>query len=589
MTTNRKIQVGSLEFDEIKANLKEFLKGQSQFSDYNFEGSNMSILLDVLAMNTYYNNVYSNMALNEAFLDTASKRASVVSRALELGYVPRSYRCARTSVDFIVSNGDVGVPYITLPKYSTFSGMKDSVKYTFYTTDDYTASLFTEEDQDLIYKFENTSFVLPNVNIDIETLTIRVQSAPSSAYDTYQPISSFPTLDNNSLVYFMREIQTGEYEISFGDGIIGKELSDGQVITASYMVSSGEGPNGITNITYTGPSLNSGTVENLTITAPISGGRLPETIEEIRFNAPNFYAAQNRVVTALDYETLILNKVPSIKAVSVWGGETNYPPEYGKVFISAQTVTGKTLTYQQQQDIITDHINPYKMLTIIPEFINPEYIDVELNIVAYYDPTLTTKSSADIITAITSEMLYMNSTELQKFNRILRGSVVSRRCEEVDISVTSCVPRMKMYRTVTPVYNVNTSYTVNIGNPFTVKTIASSAFFISGFGNVCYIDDDGLGHLTLFTIINGVRYDLRNTGTVDYNKGILVINNLNIVRLVTGSFYFGITPSSSDIISTNNQIVQLDISRLKVSTVVDETVNGRIYKGNKYQFTPSKI
>jgi hypothetical protein len=608
MTTNRKIQVGSLEFDEIKASLKEFLKGQSQFSDYDFEGSNMSILLDILTANTYYNNIYTNMAINETFLDTASKRSSVVSRAKELGYTPRSYTCAKTTANFVVTNADVTVPYITLPKYSTFSGIKDSVKYTFYTTQDYTAGIDTTDPS--VYKFSNveiiegspiinrfvyssvdnaTTFILPNPNIDTETLTVRVQEPPSTLYETYLPVSNFADVDENSKVYYLGEKENGEYELSFGDGILGKALVNGNIITTNYMVSNGSGANGISNITYTGPSLGTGTIENLTITSAVYGGREAETTEEIRYNAPNFYASQNRIVTALDYETFILNRVSSIKAVSVWGGETMVPPVYGKVYISAQTTSGKTLTYQEQQDIITDYINPYKMVTIIPEFINPEYINVELNVVAYYDPTLTAKSAGDLITSITSTMLYMNVTELQQFNRILRGSYVSRKVEEVDPCITSCVPRMKMHRTVTPIYNVATNYDINIGNPFEAGSIISTPFFIDNFGNVCYIDDDSQGNLLLYTLINGVRYDLRNTGTVDYEHGRMVINNLNIVRLSTGSFVFTINPSSSDIVSMNNQIVQLDVAKLAVSLVVDETNNGRIYKGNRYEFTPIKI
>lgn len=600
--SNKRIKVGSLEFDEIKQNLKEFFKGQEQFSDYDFEGSNLSILLDVLAYNTYYNNVYTNMAVNESFLDSASKRSSVVSRATELGYVPRSAICARTKVNFVLAGAVETGQFLTIPRLTPFTGTKNGIKYTFYTAAAVTAARnadfnfeFTDvaiwEGMNVTNRFVYTdanSFIIPNKNVDLTTMTVRVQTT-NTLYDTYTSVTTLSDVTGTSKVYFLREVEGGYYELSFGDDIIGKKLANGNIINIDYFISSGEGPNGITNIAYAGQNISGGSIENLIIQSPINGGREPESIEEIRFNAPNFYATQNRIVTALDYETLILNKVPSIEAVSVWGGENNYPPIYGKVFISAKTLTGKNLTYTEQQDIISSVIEPYKMVSVIPEFVQPEYIDVELDLVAYYDQSMTSRTPEDIKTAITSELLYFNNNELQKFNRIMRQSVVSRLVEEVDSAIISCVPRMKMYRSLTPIYYVDTTYFINIGNPFTPKTIASTAFYISNFTNACYIDDDGLGNLTLYSLINGIRYDLRNTGSVDYDNGTMTINNLNIVRLSGGVFKLSITPKSSDIISIFNQIVQLDVAKLKVSLIADETTNGRILKGNKFQFTSSSI
>jgi len=601
--TTRKIQVGSLEFDEIKQNLKDFLKAQSQFSDYDFEGSNLSILLDVLAYNTYYNNVYTNMAINEAFLDTASKRSSVVSRATELGYLPRSARCATTNVSFVVSGVNGNPDYLVFPKKATFQGVKDSVRYTFYTTEDVTADKVDNEytftdiaiyegfpvTNRFLYTDEVSSFVLENQNIDTTTLVIRVQKDGTTQYENYALANDLSNVDGTSLVYFMRETEGGYYEITFGDDVLGKALVSGQIVYADYFVSNGEAPNGISSLTYTGISLDGGSLEELVMDAATSGGRLPETIEEIRFNAPNFYASQNRVVTGLDYETLILNKVPSIEAVTVWGGETNNPPIYGKVFISAKTVTGQPLTYAEQEAIISGTLDNYKIVSVIPEFIQPEYLEVELDVVVYYDQTLTNKTAKTIQTDVVSALLYFDELELQKFNRILRQSVVSRTVEEVDISIVSCVPRMKMHRTVTPVYNVSTNYYVNIGNPFTPSTILSTAFYVQGEANTCYIDDDGAGTLRLYKIVNGIRQHMRNCGTVDYSTGVLSITSINIVKLGTSSFRFAITPSSADVVSIFNQIVQLDTSLLKVNMIADETTKGRVLKGNKFQFTTSKI
>lgn len=604
MPVNRKIQVGNLEFDEIKANLKEFLRGQDAFSDYDFEGSNMSVLLDVLAYNTYYNNVYQNMALNECFLDTASKRESVVSRATELGYVPRSHRCASTRISFRVTGVSNNPERITMPKYTTFTGTRNQKRFTFYTTSDITTTrdsnneyqftdvLITEGapvDNRFVYSSDSGSYVIPNNTIDTTTLIVKVQTPPDTTYEVFTNVSNWANIDGESACYFLREVEGGQYKISFGDGIIGKEIPNGAIVYMTYFVSSGEEPNGIYSISFGGRYLEGGSVTNIVMSGTVEGGRLPETIDEIRFNAPNFYASQNRIVTALDYETLILNKVPAIEAVTVWGGETNEPPIYGKVFISAKTVSGRDLTYADQQTIIDDVIENYKIATVIPEFVHPEYINIELDVVVYYDKTITTKSADDIRTQIIANLLQYDEVQLQKFNRIMRGSVISRMVEETDLSIISAIPRTKIHRTVSPIYNTISNYIVNIGNPFTANSIITTPFYIMGNDYAHYIDDNGSGILRLYRVINGKRVDISNIGTVDYANGVLYVYNLAIRRIEGIIWQFSITPSSSDIVSILNQIVQLDRANLKVSMIADESTRGRVLKGTKYQFTPSTI
>ena len=603
---NKKINIAELEFDQIKQNLKTFLQGQTQFQDYDFDGSNMSILLDVLAYNTHYNAMYMNMAMNEAYLDSASRRDSVVSLAKSLGYVPRSHICARANITFTVSGiDDPTVLTLVCDKNTLFYGTKDSVRYAFYTTGSKSttrtaAGTFVFNEVDVIEgapvstRFDYTeqnSFVLPNTNIDTTTLVVRVQATPTSTlFDTYVNASTVPTIGADTKVFFLRETDGGFYEISFGDNTIGKALVAGNVINADYFVCSGEDPNGITALFYGGSQFAGGSVSSVQLNEfAVEGGRNPETIEEIRFNAPNFYQAQNRAVTALDYESIILSKVPSIRAVSVWGGENNNPPMYGRVFISARTTSGRNLTVAEQQAIVDDVIDRYKAASVIPEFVNPEYIWLELDVVAYFDPTQTNKTAdtlrADIITAIRA----YNNNDLQKFNRIFRQSTISRVVEAVDQSIVSTVPRVKMYRSITPVYDKDNTYFINVGNPFTAGTILSTGFYIKNNVNVCYIDDDREGNLYLFTNISGVRTVLRQVGTVDYEAGTLQIDSLNIVRSIETELRIAITPNASDVISIYNQIVAIDESRLKVNLIVDETTNGRSLVGNKFQFTPSRI
>lgn len=596
---NRKIEVGSLEFDQIKENLKNFLSGQEQFSDYDFEGSNLSILLDVLAYNTYYNNIYTNLAINEAYLDTASKRNSVVSLAKQLGYTPRSAYCARTKVSFVVTNVSGDEDFITMPKYTTFSGIKDSLRYIFYTKENVTAAKnindeYEFEDVELveglpiINKFAYTtanSFIIPNPNIDISTLSVRVQVPPSSDYSVYNRAELLSDISATSKVFFLTEKNDNLYEISFGDDIFGKQLNSGDIIYTEYFVSSGNAPNGIKAISYSGQNLLGGTVEGLTITETVHSGREKETINEIKFNAPNYYGSQNRMVTAQDYESILLSKVSSVDDVIVWGGETLSSPIYGKVFISAKTPSGGNLTFSERENITLNVINKYKLLTVIPEFVTPEYIQVEMDVVAYYDPALTIKSSNDIKTLVTLSIEDHNNSELKKFNKVLRTSSISRLVESADISIISCTPRFKMFRTITPLYSINHKYTIALGNPITPGSIESNQFNIEDYDNSCLLKDAGQGIIYLYAIINGIKTQIKQTGTVDYTKGLIIIDNLKITSIAEDLFKIGMSPSSSDIASLYNQIVSIDMSKLKVSIVVDDSSEGRSLKGNSYNFS----
>ena len=600
--TNKRINIAELEYLGIRENLKEFLRGQDQFKDYDFEGSNLAILLDLLAYNTHYNAMYMNMALNEAFLDSASRRSSVVSHATALGYMPRSFRAARTIIEFAVKNTltpQFAGSYLTLPKYSLFSGVKDGIRYSFYTKEDISslynpgtqAYEFTNVEvlegsplkQAFIYNQKN-AFRLENTNVDTSTLVVRVQKSPSSTnFENFHLASNYSSLDGSSPVYFIREID-GFYEISFGDGLLGKQLSNGNVINVEYFVCSGESPNGIRLLQYDGSYLG-GTVVGLSLQYAVSGGRDQEDIEQIRFNAPNVYAAQNRIVTAQDYQSLILSKVPAIEDVSVWGGENNNPPVYGKVFISPKTVTGRTLTYNEQQTIINTVLEDYKLISIIPEFVNPEYLEVLLDLVVYYDQTITNKTPDQLKSDIIAELIKYDNNELQRFNRILRSSAISRLCEGIDQSILSSAIRSKIRRKFTPLYNLNSNYNINIGNPLFSGTIQSTGFYISGKSNVYYFADDGKGNIETYYLNNGIKTDAKISGSVNYETGLITLTDLNINRLADSFLYIFATPNTPDIVSVANQIVLIDFDSLKVNVVADESTKGRVYSGNKFKFS----
>ena len=606
--SNRKVNITELEFDQIKNNLKEFLKGQSQFQDFDFEGSNMSILMDVLAYNTHYNAMYMNMALNESFLDSASRRDSVVSLAKSLGYVPRSAVCAKASVSFPVRGVLDNPDTLTMVKYTTFAGFKDNDRYTFYTTEDITA-LKTTELSEPVYRFNNVTllegtpvaaryeyteanaFPIPNINVDTSTIRIRVQETPTSTlFETFVDAGNLANVDNTSAVYFLRETDNGIYEISFGDDVLGKKLSPGNIINIEYFICSGSAPNGISRLEYAGGSFNGGAPGEIILNdLPVNGGREPETIEEIRFNAPNYYGSQNRAVTALDYESVILSKVPSVESVAVWGGENNDPPVYGKVFISAKTVNGRNLTLAEKTNIENDVIEKYKVISVIPEFVDPQFINVELNVTAYYDRTITTKTDKTISSAINTNIIGYNNLNLKKFNRILRQSVISRITENSDPSVISSVIRTKLHRAVNVVYSVDNVYELTLGNPITAGTILSTGFYVANNSNAFYIDDDGQGNLILFSNISGSRTSFGVIGSVNYDSGYMKFGPLNIISLLTTQLSFSLVPRSPDIVSIYNQIVQIDPLKLVVNMVADQTSDGRALTGNKFQFTPNSF
>ena len=599
---NKRINIAELEFDSIKNNLKEYLRGQSQFTDYDFEGSNMSIILDILSYNTHYNALYTNMAINELFLDSASRRSSVVSLAKSLGYIPRSSKCATTTIDFTVTGvTEDPLPNILLfPKNSTFQGIKDGIRYTFYTREDYSASLSGSsytfnnipiyEGDILTNSFEFTSqnsFPIPNLNIDTNTLIVRVQPNPSSTLTTtYVFASELSELTDQSEVFFLKELD-GYYYIYFGDDVLGKRPPVGSIINIEYFVCSGEGPNGIRYISYTGDTISGGIVadQNFSMQTAVYGGREPEDIDSIRFNAPNSYNAQRRAVTELDYETILLSKVPALESVVVWGGEKNIPPQYGKVFICANTTSGEPLTYSEQKDIIENVLQPSKILTIIPEFVNPTYLNIELDVVAYYDEKISQNSASTIRSLIIDALLDYNDVELQKFSKILRSSQISRLIENVDSSIVSSVPRIKMRRSFTPIFKKVENYQIIIGNPFSPGTVLSTNFYRSNSTSTYYFKDDSEQNLILYEVTSGITKSLGVFGSVDYQNGIIKTNPLSISRAPNNIITFSITPSSADISGNLNQILTLDTSLLRVAVIPDKTV----HDSGSFVFTSNRI
>jgi hypothetical protein len=606
---NKKINVTELDFDKIKANLKTFLQGQTEFQDYDFEGSGLSILLDVLAYNTHYNALYNNLTINEMFLDSASKRNSVVSLAKMLGYVPRSAKCSEASLRITVNNGVLGPSSLTLPAYSTFNTIVDGTSYTFHTTESYTISgsgtsytfdnVKVVEGTPLSFKYTVASgarYVIPNADVDLTTLRVKVQeSASSSIYETYISSSSITTADKDTKVYFVKEIDDGLYELTFGDGIIGRQLSNGNVIHIDYFTSSLDAPNGARLFTYTGPTLLSNSTVNITCLSIAQSGSSAEDIESIRFNAPRTYAAQNRAVTPEDYKAIIYSAMPEAKAVSVWGGEDNNPPVYGKIFVCIKPRDASKLTQLQKANLNSTILANKNVVSVIPEIVDPEFINISLDVKVYFNERETTRTAAEIETIVTNTIFDYDDSDLQNFDGVFRFSKLSRLIDECEQGILNNITTVTIRRKLQPRYNVSAQYLLNIINPIYTAglpegAVTTTGFYIAGSDDIHYIDDDGVGNLRLFkygTNATKIIVD-ESIGFVYYDKGILDIRNLHIVALADIDFEVSIKPSSNDVVSALTQIAQIARDHLTVTAIADKSANGDLRGGYNYTFSPSR-
>ena len=618
MATNKNISVAELDFDAIKLNLKTFLQGQDAFKDYDFEGSGMAVLLDILAYNTHYNALYTNLAVNEAFLDSASKRSSVVSRAKEIGYIPYSATAPKAIITMTLSATLPNPPAIlTLPAYSAFTTVVDGVSYSFYNAEDMMATLdgssytFNNitimEGTPLTFKYiaaQGVAYIIPNANVDLATLQVRVQDSVSSGtFTTFTRNEEIITLTGTSPAYFVKEIENQFYELEFGNDIVGKALSNGNVVNLTYMTTNMDAANGARVFTYSGPALLTGaTTPAITTLTPAYGGSNIETIDSIRYAAPRAYSAQNRAVTVDDYKAVITNKFTEAKSVNVWGGEDNVPPSYGKVYLSIKPKTTDILTDIQKQYILNDVLKTKKVVSITPEIVDPEYINLEVSTSVYYNPRLTTYSAADIQSLVIQTIKDYNDQYLNSFSGIFKFSNLSSKIDATEPSITSNITTVKLHREVQLSYNINSTYTVNLGNPIYFsgvpeQSILSTGFYIQGDTKTYYLEDlptnttTKTGVLRLFYYDLGAKSYVRNLGTIDYKTGAIIIAGLNITGIdqtYTSVFELVIKPQSNDVVSVRNQLVTIPDYNIFVTAIVDTLSIGDAAGGANYTFTSSR-
>lgn len=593
------INLTSLDFDDIKNSLIEYLKSQQEFSDYEYEGSALSNLIDILAYNTNQNAYIANMLLNEKFLDSAVKRSSLTSIAKHLGYTPRSSMGAVAHVRIEVTEPEGSPLFLTLPKNTPFSTTIANNQYTFFNPEP-----ITIEPKNGRYIFEdvlikegtirNHQFVvvnpgteekyeIPFSDIDISTLTVWVQPNPNSqTQEYYSRAKDLIGLTDTDQIYFVEESTNGRFLIYFGDDIIGKKLSRGNIIRVEFMTTSGSATN-ISNLTnqnfQIGSSIGDSEVITISTLSNSTGGGEREGIESIRYNAPKFYASANRAINETDYDTLVRSSYPNIESVSVWGGENNNPPIYGKVFISLKPFKGGTIDSITKSNIASLILKDKQMMTIIPEFRDPDYIYITTRTTVEYDRNLTSVDVSSIGAFVRQEMINYFSEELQQFKKKFQYSRLIERLNNAHYSIKNVLLGISIQKRIVPAFNVNNSYidgnALRFNNKLTPGSIKSTKYYgnWNNQSTLLHLKDDGNGNITLN---DDIQY-LTNVGTVDYTSGKISIISLFPTGYPSSQFDIRITalPIRDDlnIESERNQIIEMDDS---IENYLSDLQNGTI-------------
>ena len=606
-----KLQVTELDFDLIKDNLKTYMKNQNEFTDYNFEGSGMSQIIDLLAYNTHYLAMNANFAMNEAFLDSATLRSSVVSHAKKLGYTPRSARAPVAYVD-VVLNSSVATS-ATLAKGTRFTTKIDGSTFGFVTNTDlsitpsngvmrfinvpiYEGTLITSRYTVDLNNIEQ-KFMLSDERADTTTLNVSVQNSTSDTTTTvYTLATDITQVTSGAKVYFLQENGSGKFEVYFGDGVVGSAISNGNIVQLQYIVTNKSKANAANVFSTT--SVDGETDVTVSSLIAARGGAEPETISSIKFNAPLDYASQGRAVTTQDYKTILPTVYAGTKAVQVWGGEDNDPPIYGQVFLSVRTKSGVDLTQAQKNSIAVD-LKKYNVASIRPTFVNPEVTKIKLKTNFKFDSKTTTKSVGDLETLIRTTITNYNSNDLQNFDVVFRHSKLSGLIDSTDTSILSNTTRITLNKIVTPVLNTITQYVINFNNPLYNPHVdhnkvmggitSSTGFTISTNTNTLYLDDDGSGNIRTYYLVGGTTrtYVDSTAGTIDYTTGKIVLTDLTITGTTStdGKISIDILPASNDIVSVRNQLLEIDLANTSVDGTVDVIVSGGSSAGTGYTTT----
>jgi len=561
-TSNAEFIVANLEFESIKSNLKSYLSSQSYFRDYNFDGSNMNVLLDVLSYNTYYNNIYLNHVASEMFLDSAQVRDSVYSHAKKLNYLPTSYRSSVAYANVQITPGD-NPHSINIPRLTKFTSTVGSNTYTFstnsamsvYSNNSYLAANIALYEGEIVTEFYETNstsntFYISNYDVDTTSISVSVRTSNTNTTNTeWTRANTLFNVGSTSNVFFVQAAANGSYELVFGNDTFGRKLTDGNIIEATYRISSGAEPDGANAFISAGAISGYSTVA-ATVVERASGGQEYQSLDDIKFAAPRALTTQERAVTANDYKTLVQNEFGDITDMNVYGGDEANPPQFGKVILVAASNTYNTLPAFRKQEII-DFINPKSPLTIEPVMQDPTFLRIEVNSKVTYNMNETSSSMNGVQTIIDSAISTFNTNNLGKFNKTFRQSKLIEKINESDTSILSNSIQTRMIKEINPILNQGFTDTVSFFNPlrpdnpvtvaqgaslpYSEPAIESGLFTFNSTSGASFRDDgDGsiqivVANTSALTILNA------NVGEVDYATGNVTFSNVTVNAIATGT------------------------------------------------------
>lgn len=597
----KQIRTDGLGFDEIKANLKTYLRGQSEFDSYDFEGSAMSVILDVLAYNTHYNLLYTNLAVNESFIDSASKKSSVVSLAKSLGYTAKSMRGSRAIVTVTVAPGvNNAAQTLVISKGTLFKTSVDSVNYDFAATSDSSASrtngIFVFNNVELVEGSQNftnftvtetSQYVIPNGNVDTTTIEVIVSAPNGTTSARFYLSDDMLRAGPADRLFFIKQRDDLLFEIYFGNDVIGKSPELGHIVNIKHITTSGPKSNGANIFTLQTDALLDDNID-ITTVQPARNGAESESIESVRFNAPRSYVTQNRAVTAVDYENILREYYPDIETIAAWGGQDNIPQAYGKIFIALKPYGRELFDNNEKSSMLNSLLLRRGVVTITPEFVDPEYLNIELSCNVYYNENKSRFTGGQLRTAVRNALVEFNGT-LSKFDSVFRFSKVSALIDSVDSSIVSNAMSFRVRVPTKPIYNSNARYTLTHKNP--IEQIAGGSFYTTRFytsdtANRCYIKDDGLGVLQLYKESgSGSPTYIRDVGTIDYSGGAWDVVSLTILELHDPILEFVFVSASNDVVSNRHMLVKLRPDLIEVTAISDKIASGVGIGGNSFTFT----
>ena len=606
----------NLDFDDIKTSIRDYLRANTNFTDYDFEGSNLSIIIDALAYNTYITAYNTNMAANESFLDSATLRENVVSLARNIGYVPRSRRAARARISFFVT-GLTETVTLTLKAGLICNGAAANTSYIFSIPEDITVNV-----ADGVARFENIEifegllitqnftvntaqfnqrFILNNSFIDTSTLRVKVKTAESSSTSVvHKQIDNIIGINSTSSSFLLQEIEDERYELLFGDGVIGKKLSNENYITATYITTAGKDGNGAAEFSFIGQlldqdggSVDAGNISLVNTLEPSRDGDEIESISSIKYYAPRIYSSQYRAVTAADYEGVLAYVYPNVESVSAFGGEEMTPPRFGKVFISVKPRNGDYLSDFTKRDLV-QKLKSYAVAGIVPEFIDLKYLYVELESFAYYNTNFADDPNR-LKTAISNALTtYSRSIDVNKFGGRFKYSKSQTLVDGVDSSITSNITRVIMRRNLMAEIGKFAQYELCYGNQFHIAesayNITSTGFRIEGVNDPVYMADEVIdkkqGRIFFFTYAEGGTPNIikKNAGTVKYDIGEILIDTVNILSTNISNNVVEVQaiPHSNDVVGLRDLYVKFDMTNTSITMVQDIISSGENTSGSRF-------